>query len=427
MFAKPHNLRFIASTNNQQPTTFTQYPILAPAFPAIIAGVDNKTPDGAPNNLLRFALSLFSIALIIFILERVYALGQTLGGILSTLAGAFLITLLAQPIIIFLGRGVLPMFVIRWMERRFGKTKAMQALHWRLPYGAAVGVTYFVIWLVVNGGLVVLVSALVPQAADFVTRFPDIAASFPAQAQTIINNVLGFFRISAADLPQLITSEELSAQLRTLAGSAAAQSVTLAAGAANFLGQFFFAFILSIYMSIEGRALRKQLLDILPERAHEATNAFINAIGKAFSGYLGSTVISAGILWVTTAIVFGLFRVPFGTVVGIVYGLLSFIPLIGSPIGVLIAIIVTLFFNAGAALPIALILLIINTVVSYVVLPRLLRTSVGVPSLIALTAVSIGTQLFGFWGLIFSVPMMGAIYAIVFDFYVPRKKLKIKN
>jgi predicted PurR-regulated permease PerM len=94
---------------------------------------------------------------------------------------------------------------------------------------------------------------------------------------------------------------------------------------------------------------------------------------------------------------------------------------------VLIAIIVSLFFHPGATLIIAIILLAINTVVSYAILPRLLSTSVGVPSLIALTAVSIGTQLFGFWGLIFSVPMMGAIYATVFDFYLPRRQLRIKN
>lgn len=386
--------------------------------------MENKAPDSAPNQLFRFTLSLFSIALIIFILERVYALGHTLSGILSTLVGAFLITLLAQPVVMFLGKGVLPMFVIHWIERRFGKPKAMKALRWRLPYGAAVGITYFAIWFLVTGGISILAAAIVPQATDFVNRFPEIAASFPAQAQNILNNILGFFRISASDLPQIITQEELSSQLRTLAGVAAAQSVSVAAGAANFLGQFFFAFILSVYMSIEGRTLRKQVFDVLPNRAHDAANAFINAIGKAFSGYLGSTFISATILAVTTAIVLGIFNVQFGVVVGIVYGLLSFIPLIGSPIGVLIAVIVSLFFNPSATLLIAIILLAINTLVSYVILPRLLSTSVGVPSLVALTAVSIGTQLFGFWGLIFSVPMMGAVYAIVFDFYLPRRSIK---
>jgi predicted PurR-regulated permease PerM len=81
-----------------------------------------------------------------------------------------------------------------------------------------------------------------------------------------------------------------------------------------------------VYLSIEGRTLRKQLFDVLPERAHDATNAFINAIGKAFSGYLGSTFVSAVILAVTTAILLGVFNVQFGVVVGVVYGLLSFIP-----------------------------------------------------------------------------------------------------
>ncbi|HQV68720.1 MAG TPA: AI-2E family transporter [Thermoflexales bacterium] len=386
-----------------------------------------ENSSSAPNQLLRVALSLFIIALSIFIAERLYAFGHTLSGILSTLVGAFLIAVLARPFIIFLGRGVLPMFIIHWIEHRFGRARASRALKWRLPYSAAVSITYLFIGLIVSGAVTILAAAIIPQAADFFNRFPEIAASFPAQMQNVINSVLGFLRISAADIPQIATPQELSTQLRQIAGVVAAQSVTIAAGAANFMGQFFFAFILSVYMSMEGRDLRKQFFAVLPAQAHEGVAAFAAATGKAISGYLSSTFISALILAFTTAIVFSGFGVPFGVVVGLVYGLLSFIPLIGSPIGVLIAIIVTLFFNAGAALPIAIILFVINALVGYVILPRLLSTSVGVPSLLALLAVSVGTQIFGFWGLIFSVPIMGAIYATVFDFYLPRRQLKIKK
>jgi hypothetical protein len=45
-----------------------------------------------------------------------------------------------------------------------------------------------------------------------------------------------------------------------------------------------------------------------------------------------------------------------------------------------------------------------------------------VPGLVGLVAVSIGVQLFSFWGLIFSIPVVGALYALVFDFYLPRQR-----
>jgi hypothetical protein len=31
-------------------------------------------------------------------------------------------------------------------------------------------------------------------------------------------------------------------------------------------------------------------------------------------------------------------------------------------------------------------------------------------------------QLFGFWGLIFGVPAMGAVYTMMFEYYLPRRR-----
>jgi predicted PurR-regulated permease PerM len=109
-------------------------------------------------------------------------------------------------------------------------------------------------------------------------------------------------------------------------------------------------------------------------------------------------------------------------VLALQYALLSFIPLLGSPVGILIAAIITLIVRPAATLPVTLILIVVDQVVAYGVLPRILKTTVGVPGLVGLVAVSIGVQLFSFWGLIFSIPIVGAIYALIFDFYLPRQR-----
>jgi hypothetical protein len=101
---------------------------------------------------------------------------------------------------------------------------------------------------------------------------------------------------------------------------------------------------------------------------------------------------------------------------------LSFIPLIGSPIGIMVATIVALIFQPAAVLPILIILTILDTIVAYGILPVLLSDAVGVPSLIGLISISLGVQLIGFWGLVFSIPLVGAAYAVVFDFYLPRRR-----
>ena len=135
-------------------------------------------------------------------------------------------------------------------------------------------------------------------------------------------------------------------------------------------------------------------------------------------GYIFSALIRA----VFSVALFSVFGVNFGIVLALVYALLSLIPLIGSPVAILIAAIVTLVVRPEAALPVVIILFIFDLVVAYAVVPRIMSDSVGVPGLIGLLSISVGVQLFGFWGLILSVPAMGAVYTILFDYYLPRRR-----
>jgi predicted PurR-regulated permease PerM len=123
-----------------------------------------------------------------------------------------------------------------------------------------------------------------------------------------------------------------------------------------------------------------------------------------------------------TFFVFSLFGVNFGVIIAITFALLSFIPLIGGPIGIVFATLVTLLVRPEAALPVALLLFACDQIVAYVVSPRLMRHMVGVPSLVALLVISVGVQVLGIWGLIFGVPIVGAMYALLFDFYLPRRR-----
>jgi predicted PurR-regulated permease PerM len=137
---------------------------------------------------------------------------------------------------------------------------------------------------------------------------------------------------------------------------------------------------------------------------------------------LRGQVVGAFLRGLFTLIVFSVFNVSFGVVVAIVFALLSFIPLIGGPVGIVIAGIVTMIVQPNAVVPVVLLIFAFDQLVAYGVLPRLMKDMVGVPSLVALLAISVGVQLLGFWGLVFGVPIVGAIYAVVFEFYLPRRR-----
>ena len=91
---------------------------------------------------LRAILILGTIALTIVIIERLWAFGETLQSVLSTVAGAWLLAFSVRPFIDALHRATFPAPILHWIERRYGAKWARYIGRWRLPYGIAVAIVY---------------------------------------------------------------------------------------------------------------------------------------------------------------------------------------------------------------------------------------------------------------------------------------------
>lgn len=373
------------------------------------------------SRLIRITLTLAIVALLIFIIDQLWTFGQTIGGAVSTLAAAWFLAFLIKPYVHYLRTGIVPLALIERARARWGDEAARRLKLIRLPTAIAVIIVYGVVLLVVVGLATIATVSIIPQAADLIRRFPAFAEELPQLMNDAWPDLARRFGFDPSALIQSISPGEIRVQATQIAGLAAGQLLNVAAVTASIVGNLFLVFVLSLFIVLEDRLVVKQFFMVLPKRAHHTARAMLVAVDQAFSGYLRAQVVGAVLRGLFTFIVFSIFGVNFGVVVAIMFALLSFIPLIGGPIGIAIATLVTLIVQPEAWLLVALLLFAFDQLVAYVVSPRLMRRMVGVPSLIALLAISMGVQLLGFWGLIFGVPIVGAAYALVFDFYLPRR------
>ncbi len=374
------------------------------------------------SRLIRIALILSIIALLLFIVERAWTFGQFLGGVLSTLVAAWFVAFLIKPLVVQLQTGIIPSLVTEWLEQRYPTFPADKLRLIRLPMSVAIIVAYLIFLIALIGGVTIATATIIPQAADLISRIPGFAATLPEQLAEFWAGFAARFGLDPAALEQFIASQDIPGAVTQAAGIAATQVLNVAAFTAGFIGQFFLVLILSLYIVVEDRLLIRQLFMVLPRRTHETARAMLTAVDRAFSGYLRGQFIGAVLRGLFTLIVFGLFQLKFGVVVAIVFALSSFVPLIGGPIGIAFAAIVVLIVNSDAVLPVTLLMFAFDQFVAYGIMPRLMKDLVGVPGLVALLAISVGVQLLGFWGVIFGVPFIGAVYALVFDFYLPRRR-----
>ncbi|MCX7939145.1 MAG: AI-2E family transporter, partial [Thermoflexales bacterium] len=342
--------------------------------------------------LMRIALILAIIALLLFIVERVWLFGQWIGTVVSMVASAWFLAFLVKPPIYALANGLVPRRVVAWARRRYGARVAHRLSLIRLPLGVAIVIVYLVVLMIAAGAAAVATVTLIPQAADLIRRTPEFLNLVVREAQRNWPEVAARLGLEADVLEQVLASLELPRQLTQAAGAAASQVLNIAAGTASAIGQVVLVVVLSLFIVVEDRLLKQQLFMILPQRLHETTQALLSAVDRAFSGYLRAQVIGAALRGLFTLIVFSIFQVSFGFVVAFAFGLLSFIPLIGGPVGVLIVLVVSLIVRPEAALAVTLLVFAWDQVVAYVILPRLVRLTVGVPSLVALIAIALGVQ-----------------------------------
>ncbi len=366
----------------------------------------------ANSGLTRTVLVLAIIALVFYIGEQIFRLGDKLGNIVSILAGAWFLSVLARPVVSWLSNGLVP----RVLLNRMTPGAKSIAARVRLPFGLAVAVSYVTLLIAVFGFITLGVTSIVPQISDLVNRAPDIYAQLPAQINLVWGSIAPRLNLDPRAINQLLVSDSVTGQIQSAAAFVAGQTLRIATGTATFFGQLFLALVLSLYITTDGKTLVRDLFRLLPQSAHATANASIGAVGHAFDGYLRGAVLASAIEAFNATVWLSVFRVNFALALGVMYFVLALIPLVGAPVSISTILLVTLLFQPAVLLPMAIILVAATIVNAYIITPRLMRDAVGVPGLLGLLSTSLSTALFGFWGLLFGVPVVGAIYALVFRF-----------
>lgn len=189
------------------------------------------------------------------------------------------------------------------------------------------------------------------------------------------------------------------------------------------------AIIVSIYMLAQREALLRAVKSVLgalmSDRALSACTLYAHKSAGIFYKYLYGALIDAVIVAVLLSVGFALFGLPSPVLIGCVIGIMNFIPYFGAIIGGIGAVIVALFSkNIYTAIGIAIYVIVVQQVDGNILQPRILGGTLGVRPIYVLLAITVGGGLFGFWGMLLSVPAMAILKLLIQDFIAYRNRKK---
>ena len=189
---------------------------------------------------------------------------------------------------------------------------------------------------------------------------------------------------------------------------------TVASGVVNA----FLAVVFSIYCLFNKDTLARQGRKILyayfPERFSDRVVRVLRLSNVTFSNFLSGQCVEACILGGLFALVMFIFGMPYIPLISVLIAVTAFIPIVGALIGCFVgAFLIAVTEGPLLAINFVIISVILQQIENNLIYPRVVGTSIGMPGMWVLVAVSVGGAIMGVGGMFLMIPLSSVLYAIV--------------
>lgn len=186
--------------------------------------------------------------------------------------------------------------------------------------------------------------------------------------------------------------------------------------------------VFAIYVLLQKEQLGLQFKKILHAFLKEDTVAGILAVGgrahSIFSNFVTGQFTEALIIGGLCFVGMLILSMPYALVISALVGFTALIPVFGAFIGTGIGAFLILMVNPIKALWFILFIVVLQQLEGNLIYPKVVGSSIGLPGIWVLAAVTIGGAAYGVVGMLAGVPLASLIYSLIRDFVNMRLKQK---
>ena len=193
---------------------------------------------------------------------------------------------------------------------------------------------------------------------------------------------------------------------------------------------FVIAFVFSCYVLLQKEKLNMQVKKVLYAYFSEKRVEWMFEVGslasKAFSSFFTGQCVEALILGGMFFIVMSILNMPYTLLVSVLIAFTALIPIFGAFIGCFVGAFLILMVDPMQMIAFVVTFLILQQIEGNLIYPKVVGSSVGLPSIWVLAAVTIGGSLMGIVGMLIFIPIVSVIYTLFRASVYKRIKKKLK-
>jgi predicted PurR-regulated permease PerM len=369
-------------------------------------------PSSPPTrSIVRLVLVFFiSLLLVVSVLFFAYLLSGLIFLVFLSIFFAYLVDPLVRAI------------------RRPFKERNLEKL---MPRSLAIIISYIVVFSVLGVGIAYLAPVVTEQAKELTQNIPNYLGS----GQARINELNKRFRIPEE------TQKQINDKVTSTIGEIGSYLTAFLLTVISYAPWLVLIPVLAFFFLKDINLFRLLFLRIFPSGHWRArAELVLEDVNKTLRAYARAQLISCFLIGFTCTLGFYALGLNYALLLGILAGILEFIPLIGPlTIGIIATIVASLSVSPKTGLYVAIFLIILRILQDYVFYPRIVREGIHLHPLAIILCVLAGEQIAGIPGVFISIPLVALLTVIyrhflehsgtkgVFAGWLERKEITIEE
>ena len=268
--------------------------------------------------------------------------------------------------------------------------------------------------------LALVVYLIAPQLAEAVQI---IIAAIPEVAETLLD-LAEEHKILNEETLAALNAIDWQSQIGNLVnvltsgiGSVMDMLISTVSSVFSIIVTGFLSIIFSIYILANKEGLRNQVHRLshryIHDKIREKVKYVLVTFNDCFRKYIVGQCIEAVILGALCTLGMWILQLPYAAMVGALIAVTALIPVAGAYIGAGVGAFMILTVDPMKALIFLIFIIVLQQLEGNLIYPRVVGSSMGLPGIWVLAAVSVGGGIMGIMGMFLGVPLAAALYRII--------------
>jgi predicted PurR-regulated permease PerM len=287
--------------------------------------------------------------------------------------------------------------------------------------GLSVLISYLLLVLIFVSFILFAIPPLLKESITALNSLPDTI-----KTSDLLNPIQkGLYKTAKnvfPEIPQTVSLEDLTSIVTSSFSSFAGGMFDTFNRFFDSIVTFILILVLSIYMSIEENGVAKFLRLMSPKEYEKYITELWGRVQKKIGLWMQGQLILMGIVFLIVLVSLSVLKIFLGDqiqnilLISLIAGFMEFIPVIGTFVSMIIAFLLSFISGGfGVAIVVVIVFTVIHQIEAHVIYPAVIKKIIGVPPMLVIISLIAGIELFGFIGIVLSIPISVLIVEFMDD------------